>query len=107
MQQTQNLIAEQAKIFKALGHPSRLLMVDALMHQSELCVCDLQAIAGGDMSTVSKHLSVLKGAGIVYDTKRGLNVYYALRLPCLKSFLRCTADAVQGRTLGDMRPPKT
>lgn len=99
MKQNLSLIADQAKIFKALGHPSRLLMVDALMHQHELCVCDLQSLVGADMSTVSRHLSVLKDAGIVNDNKRGLNVYYTLRLPCLKNFLHCTAEAVKGRRL--------
>ena len=63
-------IAAQAKIFKALGHPSRLLMVDALL-DGEKCVCDLQALVGDDMSTVSKHLAVLREAGVVTDEKRG------------------------------------
>src|ERR1035441_2260145 len=53
------LYEARAQVFKALGHPSRLLIVDELM-QSERCVCDLTAIVGSDMSTVSKHLSVLK-----------------------------------------------
>ena len=53
------LLAEQAKIFKALGHPSRLLMVHAL-REGEKCVCDLQSLIGADMSTVSRHLAVLR-----------------------------------------------
>ena len=54
----------RAQVFKALAHPSRLLIVDELM-QSERCVCELTALVGSDMSTVSKHLSVLKAAGVV------------------------------------------
>lgn len=57
-------IAAQARIFKALGHPSRLLIADAL-RSGEKCVGDLQALVGGDISTVSRHLSVLREAGIV------------------------------------------
>ena len=83
-------IEEQAKIFKALGHPSRLLMAEALSH-GPLCVCDLQKLVGADISTVSRHLSVLKGADIVSDEKKGQNVYYTLKLSCLGQFLNCTA----------------
>jgi len=83
-------IEEQARIFKALGHPSRLLMAEALSH-GPLCVCDLQKLVGADMSTVSRHLAVLKGADIVTDTKRGQNVFYALKLTCLGQFLSCTS----------------
>jgi DNA-binding transcriptional ArsR family regulator len=53
------LYAAGAQVFKALAHPSRLLIVDELM-QSERCVCELTELVGSDMSTVSKHLSVLK-----------------------------------------------
>lgn len=94
-------IAEQARIFKALGHPSRLLMVDAL-REGEKCVCDLQALVGDDMSTVSKHLSVLREAGVVTTEKRGTNIYYRLALCCLDTFLRCTGDVVQRRVLSQM-----
>ncbi|NHZ46338.1 ArsR/SmtB family transcription factor [Nitratidesulfovibrio liaohensis] len=83
------LIEAQAEIFKALGHPSRLLMVEELT-RGERCVCELQALVGSDVSTVSKHLSILKGAGVVRDEKRGANVYYSLVLGCVRSFLECT-----------------
>ena len=75
-------IAEQAKIFKALGHPTRLLMVDAL-RDGEKCVCELQSLVGDDMSTISRHLAVLREAGIISSDKRGTNIYYKLSLCCL------------------------
>ena len=83
-------IEEQAKIFKALGHPSRLLMTEALSN-GPLCVCELQQLGGADISTISRHLSVLKGAGIVSDEKKGQNVYYSLKFTCLNQLLSCTA----------------
>jgi ArsR family transcriptional regulator len=86
------LLERRTRVMKALAHPSRLLMVDALSSR-ELCVCDLQAVVGSDMSTVSKHLSLLKSAGIVLSEKRGLQVWYRLRVPCLLSFFSCV-DAV-------------
>ncbi|MEN6549109.1 MAG: metalloregulator ArsR/SmtB family transcription factor, partial [Armatimonadia bacterium] len=61
----------KAQIIKAMGHPSRLMMIDALA-EGEKCVADLQQIVGSDMSTVSKHLSVLRNAGLVDDRKQGL-----------------------------------
>ncbi|MBP3730764.1 MAG: winged helix-turn-helix transcriptional regulator [Mailhella sp.] len=91
-------ISAQAKIFKALGHPSRLLMVDA-MRSGEKCVCELQALTGADMSTVSKHLSLLKDAGVVSAEKRGTNIYYRLSLCCLDNFLACTSEMIQDRIL--------
>jgi ArsR family transcriptional regulator len=84
----------KAKVMKALGHPSRLMIVDELS-RGERCVCDLTALVGHDMSTVSKHLSVLREAGIVMDDKRGLEVFYRLKVPCVLNFFKCV-DAVLG-----------
>jgi len=81
-------LANRAKVFKALGHPSRLLMIEAL-GQGEKCVCELRELVGSDISTVSKHLSVLKEAGIVRDERRGTSIYYSLRMRCVTSFLAC------------------
>lgn len=78
----------RTKILKALAHPSRLLMIDALV-DGEKCVCELQRLVGSDISTVSKHLSLLKAAGIVLDRKEGLQVYYRLRVPCIQRFFDC------------------
>lgn len=94
-------IAQQARIFKALGHPSRLLMVDALK-EGEKCVCDLRQLVGDDMSTVSKHLSILKEAGVVCAAKRGTSIYYRLALPCLNNFLACTSEIIERRVSAQM-----
>lgn len=89
-------IDEQARIFKALGHPSRLLMVDA-MRAGEKCVCELRELVGDDMSTVSRHLAVLREAGVVSSEKRGTSIYYRLKLSCLGNFLACTGAAVEAK----------
>ena len=101
MTRNRRYIAEQARIFKALGHPSRLLMVDAL-RDGEKCVCDLQALVGDDMSTVSRHLSVLREAGIVSSENRGTNIYYRLSLCCLETFLTCTGEIMERRVRAQM-----
>ena len=87
----------RAAIIKALAHPARLLMVDALA-QGPRCVCDLRSLVGSDLSTVSKHLSVLRNAGVVTDEKRGSQVFYSLRCPCVTDFFACTEKMLQTTT---------
>ena len=84
----------RARVIKALAHPTRLLVVDELA-KGECCVRDLTLMAGADVSTVSRHLSVLKQAGIVQDEKRGLQVWYTLRVPCILNFFHCVEDVLK------------
>jgi ArsR family transcriptional regulator len=79
----------RAHIIKALAHPARLLIVDELTKHGERCVCELTELIGTDMSTVSRHLSMLKEAGLVEDRKRGQMVFYRLRVECLLGFFDC------------------
>ena len=53
------------------------------------CVCEFVAAIDADFSTVSKHLSILKQAGIVEDEKRGKKVFYRLRTTCVLGFMSC------------------
>jgi len=85
----------RAAVFKALGHPARLAIVDAL-GGGERCVCELVAAAGLGWSAVSRHLSVLKAAGVLTDEKRGQQVYYRLAMPCIRSFTGCLQAARRG-----------
>ena len=92
----------RAQVMKALAHPTRLFIVDEL-GRGERCVCDLTAMIGADVSTVSKHLTVLKHAGIVADQKRGTQVFYSLRVPCVLQWYACVdgvlRDVAQQRAL--------
>ncbi len=85
--------ARVAAVFKALGHPARVRMVRELAC-GERCVCDLVKVARLGWSTVSRHLSVLKAAGVVADERRGLQVFYRLSLPCVARFIACLEDPV-------------
>ena len=91
-----NLYNAKAKVFKALGHPTRLWITEKLAH-GECCVNSLVEPLKADFSTVSKHLSVLKEAGIVDDEKRGKQVYYSLKVPCVLSFMSCVEDVIEDR----------
>ncbi len=84
----------RARIAKALAHPSRLLILDALQER-ELCVCEMTALVGADQSTVSKHLAVLKNTGLVEDRKQGSNMYYRLRCRCLSGFFECIESVLR------------
>jgi ArsR family transcriptional regulator len=84
----------RAQVIKAMAHPTRLFMVDELA-KGERCVCELRDMIGADISTVSKHLSVLKQAGIVEDEKRGLQVWYSLKVPCILNFFGCVEDVLK------------
>jgi len=92
----------RSKIIKALAHPARLLIVDLLANGPK-CVCVIQKTVASDMSTVSKHLSVLKNAGIVQTEKRGVQVYYTLRCPCVTDFFTCAEKILTTTTRDDVR----
>ena len=89
----------RARILKAMSHPTRLFMVDELS-RGERCVCELTEMVGDDISTISKHLSILKNAGIVADEKRGTKVFYSLRVPCVLNFFSCV-EAVLKSNAGE------
>ena len=84
----------RARVIRAMAHPSRLLIIDEL-NKGERCVCELTELVGSDTSTVSKHLSVMKNAGIVSDEKRGTMVYYSLRVPCILNFFGCVESVLK------------
>jgi len=91
----------RAAIVKALAHPTRLFLVEELSRRAH-CVCELQRMVGADMSTVSKHLSILKTAGLVEVDKRGAQVFYNLRVPCVLRFFGCI-EAVLAAVDGERR----
>jgi DNA-binding transcriptional ArsR family regulator len=84
----------RARVMKALAHPTRLFIIDQLADE-ERCVCEMTEMIGSDVSTVSKHLSVLKDAGIVADDKRGNQVFYSLRVPCVLNWYSCIEGVLE------------
>ena len=84
----------RAKIAKALAHPTRLLLLDAL-RQNDLCVCEMTELAGLDQSTVSKHLVLLREAGLVGMEKKGSMSVFSLRCQCLDGFFGCMETVLQ------------
>ena len=93
---TQAKFEARAKIVKAMAHPTRLYIVEELSRRPR-CVCELTDMVGADVSTVSRHLSMLKNAGIVSDEKRGNMVLYSLKVPCVLKFFSCVESVLKSQ----------
>lgn len=85
---------KRAEIIKAMAHPARLIVIEALKN-GERCVCELNELVDLDQSTLSRHLSVLKNSGIIVDEKKGLNVFYKLRCPCVLKYIDCIENVIK------------
>ena len=81
-------LKRQAEVFKALGHPGRMAIVHALAG-GEICACELASVAGCAASTASRHLQVLRHAGLIADERRGQQIMYRLTCPCVVIFAQC------------------
>lgn len=79
---------KRSDVIKALAHPTRLFIIDFLA-QGEKCVCEIVEQVGDDTSTISKHLLVMKNAGLVESEKRGLKVFYKMTCPSISSLFDC------------------
>lgn len=91
---TRRRLEAQARVIKALAHPARLFIVEVLCRE-ERCVCDLAEMVGSQVSTVSRHLSLLRQAGIVESTRRGKQVFYSLREGCALELTSCASAILE------------
>lgn len=91
----QNMEAAQKKadILKALAHPVRIRVFESLA-DGEKTAGELVVITGEKEANTSRHLAVLRTAGLVATRKEGLNVFYSNRMPCLIPMLACINQAV-------------
>ncbi len=91
----EKLFEARAKIMKALANKYRLKIVDTLGENLNMCVNDLVKELDLNQSSVSKHLNILKSAGVVKAKKEGLKVYYSLRTPCIINYFVCIDNVIQ------------
>ena len=96
-QKIQPQFGARAAILKAMGHPTRLFILEEL-NKEERCVNDLTEMIGSDVSTVSKHLSVLKNAGLVHDDKRGNSIYYRSCCSCIVDIINSIQTVLKNNT---------
>lgn len=92
-----DLFRQQARLLRALASESRLMIVDRL-NRGECSVGDLTEMVGSDVSTVSKHLAVLRAHGIVTDRREGNLVYYRLLTPCVCNFFTCATQVLKEKS---------
>lgn len=85
------IYSETAKVLKAMAHPTRLYILDQLKER-EHCVCELQELLGIDMSTVSRHLSVLREAGIISSRRVNNQIFYKLECRCVLDVYQCIVN---------------
>jgi ArsR family transcriptional regulator, arsenate/arsenite/antimonite-responsive transcriptional repressor len=88
-------LERRASLLKSLAHPARLLIIE-MLEKSPRCPGELTEAIGSDKTTVSKHLAVLKRAGLVKDTKRGTYSEYSLACDCVTHFIDCIETSAEG-----------
>ncbi len=95
----------RAEILKAMAHPDRLRMLEALA-DGEKCVCELQEVVGSALPTVSRHLARMKSVGIVGCRREGNQIYYRLVVPCVLDVFGCLDEVLrrEGRRRAEACP---
>ena len=95
-------LKRQAEVFSALGHASRMAIIHRL-ENGPVCACDLAEAAGCSPSTTSRHLTVLRHAGLIEDERRGKQVFYHLTCPCVLTFADCVEKVDAGKCVESLR----
>ena len=86
----------EPRFFKALCDPNRIALLARLSKCRRPCsVGELTGCCGVDVSVVSRHLAMLRDAGILAAEKRGKEVYYTVRCQEMASTLRSIADCIE------------
>lgn len=92
--ESEQLFEKIADRLKAMADPMRLRMLHVLQ-QGERCVNDIVAQVGGSQANVSKHLSVLRRAGLVGCRRDGVNVYYRIVDPTVFAICSSVCDSLE------------
>lgn len=79
----------RAVVLKSLAHSDRLRVFDLLSSQGEKCVCDIADTLQISQPMTSKHVAMLRDAGLLESRKEGALVYYRVSTPCLAEFFKC------------------
>lgn len=95
--ETKLRLVKRATLLKSLAHPSRLLIIE-MLERAPRCVGELTEAIGADITTVSKHLSVLKRAGLVRDEKHGTYSEYSLVCDCVTHMIDCIEKGMDSRS---------
>jgi ArsR family transcriptional regulator len=97
----QPLYVVKAELFKSLGHPARIRILELLVEANQP-VSQLLAQTGLEPSSLSQHLAILKSTGLVESSRKGNSVTYRVTDPSISAFL-LAARSVLVSTLGRVR----
>ena len=92
----------EAELFQALAHPARLMLLD-LIGEGPRCACEILPSVDLDQSTVSRHLSTLRRAGVLKARKDGVRVLYEVSDPRIFELRRLTGEILRARMEEDFR----
>ena len=84
----------RAVVLKALAHPDRLRVFDLLSSQGERCVCSIAELLEISQPMTSKHVAMLRDAGLLDSRKEGSLVFYRVSTPCLVEFFKCLDNSI-------------
>jgi DNA-binding transcriptional ArsR family regulator len=76
-------------ILKAIAHPVRISILNALENGNKLTVTELHKILNIEQSTASHHLGIMKDKGVLISRREGKNIYYSIRDEKLRALLIC------------------
>ncbi len=99
MPDLRSLRIRTARLLKAMSHPMRIWILEELAQSGERCVCELARLCGADDSTISRHLTQLRVAGLVADERRGPQVFYRLSGPHAPRLLEAARAASARETV--------
>lgn len=86
----------RSEVIKAMAHPVRLMVIE-LLKEGEKSFSELMKYFDIDKSTLSKHISVLKAAGIVSSRREGLETIFHLQVPCVTEFFSCVTAVIEDK----------
>ena len=84
----------KAEILKAMAHPTRIMILE-ILRDTEKCVTDIHKQVGFDISTVSKHLAVMRNAGLLKTERKNKQIYYSVRVTCILNFFYCIEEVIK------------
>lgn len=91
---SEQLFERIADRLKAMGDPTRLKILH-ILQRGEMCVSAILGEVGGSQANVSKHLSVLRRAGIVDCRREGVSIFYRIVDPTVFSICRSVCDSLE------------
>ncbi|MCI4626372.1 MAG: metalloregulator ArsR/SmtB family transcription factor [Candidatus Magnetoovum sp. WYHC-5] len=95
------LILKIAYMLKILGHPTRITIIQ-ILSEGQRCVCEIMALINEEQSTISKHLAVLKNAGLLESRKEGLSVFYNIKDKNISNIISIAEDILKNEILENM-----